>query len=229
MQNLELNNFFTKVFGKLALGIFITAAISFLILEVDGLTYLFSLPFAEYFIMIALIVEIGFVWYLSARINKLSIAAANLIFYIYCILNGITLTVFLTVYDPGMVFIVFGITAFLFLVMYFFGRTTKMNITNYGPLFFFCLIGLLLSILINIFLQSPALDFAITIIGIGVFIGLIVYDTKTFSLQFTNLQSLPASDREIAEKRLVVISALSFYLDFINLFIYLLRLLGKRK
>lgn len=174
---------------------------------------------------VLLIAELALVWSLSARIHKISFATATVMFIVYSILNGITLSFIFLVYTMSSIASTFFITAGTFGVMALYGYVTKSDLTRIGNLCIMALIGVIIATVVNIFWQNSIMDFAISCIGVLLFVGLTAYDSQKIK------QLLSGDDIEINEttQKIAVLGALSLYLDFVNLFLYLLRLLGDRK
>lgn len=201
-------------------------------LAVSGLTAWFT--FASQFFMvfaanpfsllILFLAELGLVWYLSARVMNLQVSTAGFLFLLYSFLNGLTLSLIFVVYASATIQNVFFTTAALFAAMSFYGYTTKRDLTSWGSFLFMGLIGIIIAAVINMFLASSALDFAISLIGVFIFVGLTAYDTQKIKQMFYEL-----SDDGTALGRYSILAALTLYLDFINLFLFLLRLFGRRE
>lgn len=172
-----------------------------------------------------LIAEIGLVWYLSARIQKISFATATVLFIIYSILNGATLSVIFLVYTASSIANTFFITAGTFAATAIYGYITKKDLSSLGSLCIMGVIGLIIATVVNIFLASDALTMIISYIGVALFVGLTAYDTQKIK------RLLLSNDMEVNEEtqKIALLGALTLYLDFINLFLYLLRILGDRK
>ncbi|WP_300725066.1 Bax inhibitor-1/YccA family protein [uncultured Bacteroides sp.] len=172
-----------------------------------------------------LIAEIGIVWYLSARIFHMSFTKATILFIVYSILNGVTLSFIFMVYTAASIASTFFITAGTFAVMAFFGYVTKKDLSKLGSILFMALIGLIIASLVNIFLHNSMMDLIISYIGVLIFVGLTAYDTQKIK------RLLSSDDIEINEttQKIALMGAMTLYLDFINLFLYLLRILGDRK
>lgn len=172
-----------------------------------------------------LIAEIGLVMYLTARIQRISFTTATLLFIAYSIVNGLTLSVLFMVYTMSSISTTFFITAGTFGTMALFGYVTKKDLTRIGSLCGMAVIGLIIAMLVNMFLHNSMMDLVISGIGVLVFVGLTAYDSQKIK------QMLTGDDIEINEttQKIALMGALTLYLDFINLFIYLLRLLGDRK
>ena len=172
-----------------------------------------------------LIAEIGLVMYLTARIQRISFTTATLLFIAYSIVNGLTLSVLFMVYTMSSIATTFFITAGTFGTMALFGYVTKKDLTRIGSLCGMAVIGLIMAMLVNMFLHNSMMDLVISGIGVLIFVGLTAYDSQKIK------QMLTGDDIEINEttQKIALMGALTLYLDFINLFIYLLRLLGDRK
>lgn len=169
---------------------------------------------------VLMLAEIGMVFFLSLRITKLSAGTALFTFLLYSALNGLTLSAIFFVYQRGEIYQAFFTAAGMFAAMSVYGMVTKRDLTSWGSFFFMGLIGILICSVINIFLHSSALSFAISFIGVFVFLGLTAYDTQKLKAYAT----VPHLAGQLA-----VIGALSLYLDFVNLFLMLLRLFGNNR
>ncbi len=172
-----------------------------------------------------LIAEIGLVWYLSARIRQISFTTATVLFIIYSILNGATLSVIFLAYTASSIASTFFITAGTFAATGIYGYVTKKDLSSLGSLCIMGVIGLIIATVVNIFLASDALTMVISYIGVALFVGLTAYDTQKIK------RLLLSNDMEVNEEtqKIALLGALTLYLDFINLFLYLLRILGDRK
>ena len=169
-----------------------------------------------------LIAELGIVFYLSARINKLSAGTATGLFLLYSALNGVTISLVLAVYTAQSVFAAFVTCSGMFAAMSVYGHVTKKDLTSWGSFLFMGLIGLLIAMLVNIFLQSSVMQMVISFAGVIIFTGLTAYDTQKLKEMG---ESAPLDDA-VAMRRGVILGALTLYLDFVNLFLMLLRLFG---
>ena len=171
--------------------------------------------------MALIILEFGLVIGISAGINKLSSPMATLLFYLFAAVNGAMLSSIFLVYSPDAIVKTFFITAGTFGAMSVFGYFTSQDLSKIGSILFMALIGLIIASLVNIFLKSSGLDWIISIVGVLIFVGLTAWDTQ----QIKNMaMTMPGSQ----VGRLATIGALNLYLDFINLFLYLLRIFGDR-
>ncbi|MBI2094780.1 MAG: Bax inhibitor-1/YccA family protein [Candidatus Omnitrophica bacterium] len=181
--------------------------------------------FTNGLILIGLVVaEFALVIWLSVAAMRMSATAASLVFLAYSFLNGITLTSVLLVYTGVSVLSTFAITAGTFFFFSVYGMTTKKDLTSVGSLAIMGLFGVIIAGVINLFLKSTALYWVTTFIGIAVFLGLIAWDTQ----KLKNLHAMGFENVEM-EKKASILGALTVYLDFINLFILLLRIFGKRR
>ena len=165
----------------------------------------------------------GLVWYVSARIMSLSFTTATGLFMLYSLLNGLTLSVLFAVYTRSSIASTFFITAGTFGAMSLYGYFTKKDLSSWGNILIMAVIGLIIASVVNIFMQSAMIYWIITYAGVLIFVGLTAYDTQKIKQMLAN--------QEINEQtqKLALLGALSLYLDFINLFLYLLRIFGDRK
>ena len=170
------------------------------------------------------IAEFGLVIGISNMIHKLSLTTATLLFILYSVINGATLSFIFLLYTMSSISTVFFITAGTFAVMALIGYTTKIDLSKMGNILYMVLIGILIATAVNIFVHSSGFQLIISYVGVLVFVGLTAYDTQKIKLML-NEQS---SANESAQK-LALLGALSLYLDFVNLFIYLLRIFGDRR
>lgn len=208
-----------RVYSKMTLGLLVTAIVSFLVVSSPAaLTLLFS---SRAVIWILFAVEIGLVIYLSARIDKLSSTAATALFYAYSALNGVVLAPIFLVYTGSSIAMTFAITAGTFGAMTIFGYVTHQDLSKFGSLLMMALIGLIICIVVNMFWGNSTFDLLISIAGVFIFVGLTAWDTQ--SIKRMCAETDPSMLGKVA-----TMGALSLYLDFINLFLYLLRFFGSR-
>lgn len=169
--------------------------------------------------------ELALVLWISAGINRLSLTSATLLFVVYSVLNGVTMSFIFLVYTMTSVASVFFITAGTFAVMAFIGYTTKKDLTSIGRLALMALIGIIIATIVNIFFtKSGTFDLILSYLGVAVFVGLTAYDSQ----KIKRMLMMQEDGGEQAQK-VALLGALSLYLDFINLFLYLLRIFGDRK
>jgi len=182
--------------------------------------FIFTNRFVFYGLIIA---EFALVIGLSAAINKISAMTATLMFLLYAVLNGATLSSIFLIYELGSITTTFFVTAGTFGAMALYGATTKRDLTKLGSILVMALIGLIIAAVVNIFLKNGMMDLIISGIGVLIFVGLTAYDAQKIKAM---LYGAEVSD---ATQKLAVLGALTLYLDFVNLFLYLLRFLGNRK
>ena len=171
-----------------------------------------------------IIAEFGLVIGVSAAINKISLTTATLMFIIYSVINGALLSYIFLVYTASSVATVFFITAGTFGAMAVVGYTTKTDLTSMGKYLFMALIGLVIATLVNLFVKSDGLTMILSYVGVLVFVGLTAWDSQKIKQML-----LQAPDAGENSQKLALLGALTLYLDFVNLFIYLLRIFGKRE
>ena len=202
-----------------ALGL--TALMAFLTINSQSMMNLvFSSPFVFYGLLIA---EVGVVIYLSSAINRMTAQSALGWFFFYSALNGLTLSALFVIYTSASITSTFLVTSLTFAGMGMYGYTTKRDLTSIGSLAFMGLIGIIIASIINIFFFSETLYWIISIVGVFVFVGLTAWDTQ----KLKNM-SLQLDDNEEVQQKAAIMGALMLYLDFINLFIMLLRIMGRR-
>lgn len=172
-----------------------------------------------------IIAELIMVVVLSARINKMSFVTAGIVFVIYSIVNGLTLSSILIAYTMESVASTFFITAGTFAAMAIVGTVTKKDLSSIGQILFMALIGLIIATIVNIFLKSSMMSYIISYVGVAVFVGLTAYDAQ----KIKNMIHQYGTDLSDDNMKLALMGSLSLYLDFINLFLYLLRIFGSRR
>jgi FtsH-binding integral membrane protein len=170
------------------------------------------------------IAEFALVIGISAAIHKLSLTTATLMFVLYSVINGAVLSSIFLIYTMSSIASVFFITAGTFAVMAFIGYTTKKDLTSMGKILFMALIGIIIATIVNIFLKSSGLEMIVSYLGVLIFVGLTAYDSQKIKNML-----LMAPDAGEGAQKLALLGALTLYLDFINLFIYLLRIFGRRE
>ena len=168
--------------------------------------------------------ELLLVFGLSAAINRLSLTVATLMFVLYSVINGAVLSSIFFAYSIGSIATTFFITAGTFAAMSLYGYFTKADLTSWGIILIMALIGIIIATIVNIFVKSSGLDLIISYAGVLIFVGLTAYDTQKIKLMCQQ-----APDAGESMQKIALLGALSLYLDFINLFIYLLRILGRRE
>ena len=214
-------DFMTRVYGWMSFGLALTAVISLLTLQSNALLALVLNRFVYIGLMLA---EIGLVIYLSARLHKMSVGTATGAFLAYAVLNGLTLSVIFLVYTAQSIASTFFVSAGTFAAMSVIGYSTRRDLSGIGSFLMMGLIGLIIASLVNLFLRSDMMSWILSVIGVLIFVGLTAYDTQKLKNMAADLD--PLSD---TATKTAIIGALTLYLDFINLFLYMLRLLGRRR
>ena len=211
------------VYQWMALGLGVTAVAAFLTAQSPAMQ---QIIFGNQLVFFGLIIgELLLVIGISAGIRRMSASTASGLFLLYSALNGLTLSFVLLLYTGESVAMTFVICAGMFGAMSIYGMTTKKDLTSWGSFLFMGLIGIILASVVNIFLRSSAMHFVISIIGVIIFTGLTAYDTQKLKVMG---ETAPANDAT-AVRRGVILGALTLYLDFINLFLMLLRLFGSSR
>jgi FtsH-binding integral membrane protein len=216
----RVSAFLWKVYGWMAIGLGLTAMVAF---AVAGSPDLLRVLVGNRLVFFALVIaELGLVFYLSARADRLAPGTAAGLFALYSALNGVTLSAVLLAYTGESVTMTFVVTAGMFGALALFGSTTKRSLAGAGQFFMMGLVGLILASLIGMFWHNDALQFLISIVGVIVFTGLTAWDAQ-------RLKQMALALPEGQVGSYAVVGALSLYLDFINLFLMLLRLTGGRR
>ena len=219
----RINEFVRSVYNWMCMGLAVTGLVAW---YVSGSDAIFNVVIGNRVIFwILIIAELGLVMAISGAINRLSGTSATGLFLLYSALNGATLSVIFRVFNMQSIATTFFVCALTFLACSVYGWTTKKDLTSIGSFMFMGLIGIIIASLINMFVHSSALYYAVSYIGVVVFVGLTAYDTQKIKDMAANQ---PAGlDGEVIRKG-AILGALSLYLDFINLFLMLLRILGNR-
>lgn len=217
-----LRHFMHMVFGWMSLGLLVTGACgAYMASDPRMIVNLIRNPILFYGLMIG---ELGLVMFLSAAMARMEASTAKFAFLFYAALTGVSLSTVYLVYTSQSIASTFFLTAGVFGIMAAYGYMTKTDLTAIGNLLFMALIGLVLATLVNIWLHSAAIQWATTYIGILVFTGLTAYDAQKIKALYR-----PGSDGTDDETKGAILGALALYLDFINLFLSLLRATGKRR
>jgi len=212
-----------QVYGWMAAGLALTGLVAWYVSQSETLLMLI---FGQRFVFFGLIlVELALVMGLSWGLSRMSAALATGAFVLYSAISGVTLAAIFLVYTTESIASTFLVTGAVFGAMSIYGYTTKRDLSGLGSFLFMALIGLIIASLVNIFLQSTAIYWVTTYAGVLIFVGLTAYDTQKLKQLSNNINE---RDTETFQK-MVILGALTLYLDFINLFLYLLRLLGKRR
>jgi FtsH-binding integral membrane protein len=213
-----------RVYNYMTCGVALTGVIAFFTAQ-----YLESNPefartlFSGPMVFVVMFAPLALVFFLSFRIGHLQATTARLLFFVYAAMLGISLSTIFLVYTTGSIAKVFFISASCFGALSLWGYTTQRNLSSMGAFMVMGLWGLLIAMLVNAFLHSPAFDWAISIMGVLIFAGLTAWDTQTIKEMYS-----PMDDGTVAGRK-AVMGALKLYLDFINMFMFLLRLFGDRR
>jgi FtsH-binding integral membrane protein len=216
-----LRKYMLSVFSYMSAGLAVTAFISYIVsMSTAFMVFLFSAPLLKWSIILA---PIGIVMYLSAKISSISINTAKVLFFLYASLLGVSLSAIFLVYSGMSIAYTFFVTSSMFLAMVVYGYTTGKDLTGFGSFLFMGLIGLIIAGVVNIFMQSHITSLVISAIGVIIFTGLTAYDVQVIKSYY-----LDSDSNDINEKK-AIIGAMKLYMDFINLFLHLLRFLGNRE
>lgn len=219
-----LRSHMLRVYNYMSIGLVITGIVAFGLFQVAK-----SNPSVAYAVYVSplkwvlLFAPLGVVLLLATRIHSMSVSAAQLTFWIYAALVGASLSWIFVRFTGNSIAQVFFITSATFGAMSLYGYTTKRDLSGWGSFLFMGVLGIFIASIVNLFLQAPALQWAICFIGVIVFTGLTAYDTQTIK------ETYYAGDSDVVAGRKAIIGALELYLDFINLFVMLLQLLGNRE
>ncbi|MFI0489836.1 MAG: Bax inhibitor-1/YccA family protein [Yersinia sp. (in: enterobacteria)] len=215
--------YMAQVYGWMTCGLLLTAVVAWYAANTPAILNLIFSSQITFFGLI--IVQLGLVFVISGMVNRLSGSMATSLFMLYSALTGLTISSIFIMYTSSSIASTFLIAAGMFGAMSFYGYTTKRDLSGMGSMLFMGLIGIVLASIVNIWLKSTALMWAVTYIGVLVFVGLTAYDTQ----KLKNMGSqLDANDKDSFRKYSIV-GALTLYLDFINLFLMLLRIFGNRR
>ena len=212
-----LRSYMLQVYNYMGLGLAITGVVAFLVAATPALYEpIFTTPL-KWVVMLA---PLGFVFFLGAKIQTMSVSAAQLTFWAFAAVMGLSMASIFLVFTGASIARVFFITAAMFGAMSLYGYTTKRDLSGWGSFLFMGLIGIIIAALVNIFLASAALQFAVSVIGVLVFTGLTAYDTQRIKEMYYELDAADVATRT------AIMGALSLYLNFINMFMLLLNLFG---
>lgn len=224
-----LRSYMLKVYNYMASGLALTGIFALIAANYSPLAQMFYRFEGDYIVgmtglgWVVTLAPLGLVFFLSFGINKLSASAAQGVFWFYSALMGLSLSYIFFLYTGASITRVFFITAATFAGMSLYGYTTKRDLSGIGSFLIMGLIGIIIASVVNWFLQSSALHFVISAAGVLIFVGLTAYDTQKIKAIYNEMDG-----QEVATKK-AVMGALTLYLDFINLFIMLLRLFGERR
>lgn len=220
----QVNAFIRSVYNWMAIGLALTGFVAYYVANNEGMQRLiFGNPMVFYGLIIG---ELAMVFYLSARVHKMQAATATALFVLYAGLNGATLSFIFLVYTKSSITSTFFVCAATFVACSIYGMVTKRDLTSMGGFLTMGLIGIIIASVVNMFVRSSGMSMIISYIGVLVFVGLTAYDTqKLKNMALTQPAGLEAG----VVRKGAIMGALSLYLDFINLFLMLLRILGNRE
>jgi len=211
-----MNKIYSKVFMWMFIGLLITFVTGAYVSTNENILYTI---FSSKLFYVLIILEFATVIFLSARISKMSITTARLSFILYSFITGLTFSVIFVAYELSSIFLVFFITSLLFAIFALIGYFTKLDLTKWGTYLLMALIGIIIASVVNMFIGSTTFDLFLCVIGVIIFVIFIAYD----------MQKIKRLSEYYDEDKLAIVGALELYLDFINLFIRLLSLLGGRR
>jgi FtsH-binding integral membrane protein len=218
----ETKRFFVKVYGWMSLALTLTGLVAIWIASQPAMI---NLIFGNSWVFLGLLIaEFVLVAYLTLWVKKMAVETATIVFLLYSLLNGVTFSCIFLIYTTNSIASTFFVTAGTFAVMSVYGYVTKSDLSKLGNLLLMGLFGIIAASFINIYYQNSTLDWIITYSGVVIFVGLIAYDTQ----KLKNYNSI-GNEGTDEDKKEAIIGALSLYLDFINLFLMLLRLMGRKR
>lgn len=218
--------YLAKVMGWMCVGLLTTLVSAMLCLTSEAVISFFYGTSAIYAVCIAQLVVVAG---MSFALNKIGPATATVLFMVYAALTGVTFSALALLFELGSIVLVFGVTAVIFVAMSVYGFATRRDLTRIGTLALFGLLGIILAGVVNLFLNSGMLGFAVTCIGIVIFIALTAYDTQKIKEIYIQAVRQGYDEDSPEVRKVAILGALTLYLDFINLFLKLLTLLGKRR
>lgn len=223
-----LRDYMVFVYKSMAMALTLTGLVAFITYQMVLASPSFaSLMFQSPLRIVVMFAPLAMALFLGFKINHLSFEKARNLFYVYATLMGISLSTVLLVYTGASVARAFFITAGTFASMSIYGYTTKKDLSAFGSFLMMAVIGLIIASLVNIFLKSSGMSFAISIFAVLIFTGLTAWDTQRIKEMYYHYQGGQIGDEQI--KKVAIMGAFSLYLDFINIFIHLLHLFGDRR
>ncbi|HXK49490.1 MAG TPA: Bax inhibitor-1/YccA family protein [Clostridiales bacterium] len=218
----EQRRFMLSVYNWMMTALLVTTGVAYFVSTSESMImFMYGSPFVFFGLFIAQLFAVGS---LAVAVRKMSASTAMTVFFLYAALNGLTLSFIFLVYTQAAITTAFFTAAAMFGAMSFFGYVTKMDLTSWGGFFFMGLIGIVIGSVVNMFWASSTLYWLITYIGVFVFVGLTAYDTQ--KIKQMNIIGNEGTDED---KKEAIMGALTLYLDFINLFLLLLRIFGRRR
>jgi FtsH-binding integral membrane protein len=215
-----LRKYMLSVFAYMSAGLALTALVAYFTSLSEGFMVILSNPFILWIIALA---PLGISIYLTAKLSSISVEKARALFLIYAASLGISLSLIFNIYSGVSIVSTFFVTSSMFLSMVIYGYVTERDLTGMGSFLIMCLIGLIISSIVNMFIYNSTFSLIVSMIGVIVFTGLTAYDTQIIKSYYFD-----SDTEEISEKK-AIFGALRLYLDFINLFLYILRFAGTRK
>lgn len=220
------NAVMVRVYGWMMLGLFVTAVASLFTLTSPALlNFIYSSGWVYFGFMLGMF---ALIFAIGRSASKMASGQALALFMLFAALMGVWLSAIFIIYTGDSIFFTFGITAVIFVLLTVVGLTTKQDLTRWGPILLFSLLGLILASIVNIFFFSDTLYWIITYAGVLIFMGLIAYDSQKIK-KMTYAAALSGQPQEKVVSAIGVMGALTLYLDFINLFLFLLRIFGRRR
>ena len=216
----RVTSFLRMVYGWMCAGLAITAVVAYVITSSPALTG--ALAANRFLFIVLFVAQLGLVFFLSARVDRLAPGTATLLFILYAALTGVTFAVILLAYTGASIATTFMVTAGMFGALALYGTTTARSLAGVGQFLFMGLIGLVLASVVGIFWKNAALEFLISVVGVLVFTGLTAWDAQ-------RLKQMALQIPESQVGSYAILGALSLYLNFINLFLFLLRFMGGRR
>jgi len=217
----QVNTFIQSVYNWMAIGLALTGGVAFYVSQSPSLM---QMIFGNQLLFFGLIIgELGLVFYLSARVQKIQASTATALFVLYAALNGVTMSIIFLAYTGSSIASTFFVCAGTFVACSIYGMVTKRDLTSMGGFMRMGLIGIIIASVINMFIQSSSMQMIISYIGVLVFVGLTAYDTQ--KLKHMALTQPAGLDAGVVRKG-AIIGALTLYLDFINLFLMMLHIMG---
>ncbi len=214
-----LRSYMLSIYNYMASAVLLTGIVA-LVAASSGITLALA---GSPLMWVVALAPLGFVMAMSFGLNKMSTSTLNILFWAYAIVMGLSLSTIFLVFTGESIAVTFFATAGAFAGLSLYGYTTKKNLSGFGSFLIMGVIGLIIASLVNLFLQSSALSFVISAIGVLVFAGLTAYDTQRLKMQYDQLRGTEFMGKA------VIMGALSLYLDFINMFMFLLQFLGNRE
>ncbi len=221
----SLRRFMARVFAWMTAALALTGIVAYLVAHSPALLMsMVDESGLNFFGWIVMLAPLGFVLLMSFGVHKLSAPVMMILFIVYSLIMGMSFSFIFLVYDLGAIYKTFAITAGVFGLMAVLGYTTKVDLSKFGSILLIALVGIIIASIVNWFMKSPGLDYIISIAGVLIFTGLTAWDVQKLKRIGQGIEDANASASKLA-----ILGALSLYLDFINLFLFLLRIVGGRK